>query len=318
MPAKLSANARQAAQDPKTIAYIGEFDPLSSAIPVPILNNAGILTVTPGDSAVGLTKADGGFKGEPEKYYPTGDRTFARVIPADDVQAEAIVAYMAGQGVKTIEIVADGMAYTQSLVRLVTEKARDRGLRVLGIQKADAATRTYAPLASTINASGAQAVFFALTSVSQAQRLWAAFGTLAPRLKLFAPNALATGAFARVAGRAAKNTFLTRATIDPKLYPPDATKVLDDFEAAYKRRPVTQALFGYEAMSAVLAAIKKAGDNGNDRKAVVDAFFAFSNRPSPLGTFSIDDDGDISLREYGGYRIVGGALSFDKVLEVGG
>src|SRR5215213_10417570 len=44
-PGATSANARKAAQDDATIAYIGEFNSGASAISIPILNEAGILQV---------------------------------------------------------------------------------------------------------------------------------------------------------------------------------------------------------------------------------------------------------------------------------
>ena len=48
---------------------------------------------------------------------------------------------------------------------------------------------------------------------------------------------------------------------------------------------------------------------------MIDAFFATQGRESPLGTYDIDDDGDTTLSDYGGYRAEGGKLVFDKVLK---
>ena len=64
-----------------------------------------------------------------------------------------------------------------------------------------------------------------------------------------------------------------------------------------------------------LQAIEDAGDAGNDRKAVVDAFFEIKGRESVLGTYDIDENGDTTLSDYGGYRIEGGKLVFDKVIK---
>jgi branched-chain amino acid transport system substrate-binding protein len=313
-PVQLSKNARTAAQDPKTIAYIGEYAATTSSIPVPILNSAGILTVTPGDTALGLTRSEQVAKGEPEKYYPTSKRTFARVIPADQVQSTAIAAYMRDKGVSRLAIISDNSAYAQSLIRLVTVRLRGQGIRVVSTEVADPDDESYTRVAGLTRVSGAQGVLFAGTSTNQARRLWKTLAVAGPSLKLFAPNVLALPAFAEGVGSAAKNTYVLRAAIDPKLDPPEAARVLDRFESTYGRRPATEALFGYEAMSAVLASIKSAGDDGNKRGKVIDEFFGISNRQSVLGTYSIDDQGDTTLDEYGGYRIEGGKLVFDKVL----
>jgi branched-chain amino acid transport system substrate-binding protein len=55
-----SANARKAVQDDSTIAYIGEFNSGASAISIPITNEAGILHVSPSNTALGLTKGGAG------------------------------------------------------------------------------------------------------------------------------------------------------------------------------------------------------------------------------------------------------------------
>jgi branched-chain amino acid transport system substrate-binding protein len=90
-PGATSADARKAAQDKSTIAYLGEFNSGSSAISIPILNEAGILQISPSNTAVGLTRSQGADKGEPDKYYPSGKRTYGRVVPADHIQAAAQV-----------------------------------------------------------------------------------------------------------------------------------------------------------------------------------------------------------------------------------
>ena len=51
------------------------------------------------------------------------------------------------------------------------------------------------------------------------------------------------------------------------------------------------------------------------RKAVVDAFFQTKGRESVLGTYDIDENGDTTLSDYGGYKIEGGKLVFDKVIK---
>ena len=68
-------------------------------------------------------------------------------------------------------------------------------------------------------------------------------------------------------------------------------------------------------MAVVLDAIKRAGDKGNDRQAVIDAFFATKDRDSVLGTYSIDENGDTTLTDYGAQKVEGGKLVFDKVIK---
>src|SRR4051812_19850040 len=83
-PASVERNAKRAAKDPTTIAYIGELDFGGSAVSVPVTNGKGILQVSPGDGLTSLTQIQpGGFKTSPARYYPRGARTFVRLVPND-------------------------------------------------------------------------------------------------------------------------------------------------------------------------------------------------------------------------------------------
>jgi branched-chain amino acid transport system substrate-binding protein len=55
---------------------------------------------------------------------------------------------------------------------------------------------------------------------------------------------------------------------------------------------------------------------GNDRGAVTKAFLATRDRPSVLGTYSIDRNGDTSLRTFAGNRLTRSGLMLDKVLKI--
>ena len=80
---------------------------------------------------------------------------------------------------------------------------------------------------------------------------------------------------------------------------------------------VRYAAYGYEAMAVVLDSIRRAGDSATDRQAVIDAFFATSQRDSVLGTYSIDEVGDSTLDRMAGYRLgAGGTMRFATALRV--
>ncbi|MGZ4666329.1 MAG: ABC transporter substrate-binding protein, partial [Frankiaceae bacterium] len=74
-PGQTAANARKVATDSKAVYYIGEFNTDASKISMPILNQAGVTQVSPGNTYVGLTtNLPGSAPGEPQKYYRTGTR----------------------------------------------------------------------------------------------------------------------------------------------------------------------------------------------------------------------------------------------------
>jgi branched-chain amino acid transport system substrate-binding protein len=107
-PDRVSANAEQAADDETAIAYIGELDYGASAVSVPITNDAGILQVSPGDGLTSLTRSvPGRPRAGPERYYPTGERSFLRLVPNDLLQAEVMLEQIRERGARRLALVFD-------------------------------------------------------------------------------------------------------------------------------------------------------------------------------------------------------------------
>ena len=81
-PARRAANARKAAADPRPSTTSASSTRARSEVSIPILNQAGIPQVSPANTYVGLTTNEpGSAPGEPQKYYPTGKRTYLRIVP---------------------------------------------------------------------------------------------------------------------------------------------------------------------------------------------------------------------------------------------
>jgi branched-chain amino acid transport system substrate-binding protein len=315
-PGATSGDARKAAQDKSTIAYLGEFNSGATAISLPILNEAGILQVSPSNTAVGLTRSQGADKGEPDKYYPSGKRTYGRVVPADHIQAAAQVTYQKDNGCTKLFILNDKEVYGKGLADQVAPLAKAAGMTVLGNQGIDPKAANYRALAGTIKSAGADCVFFGGITQNNAVQLWKDLNAAMPSAKLFGPDGVAESAFSsKIGTKAEKQTFITNPTLDPKLYPQSGQDFFKEYKAKYGADPEPYAIYGYEAMSVALQAIQNAGDKGNDRQAVIDAFFKIKDRDSVLGKYSIDENGDTTLSDYGADRVEGGKLVFDKVIK---
>jgi branched-chain amino acid transport system substrate-binding protein len=315
-PGATSGDARKAAQDKSTIAYLGEFNSGASAISLPILNEAGILQISPSNTAVGLTRSKGAAKGEPDKYYPSGKRTYGRVVPADHIQAAAQVTYQKDNGCTKLYVLNDKEVYGKGLADQVVPLAKAAGLNVLGNDGIDPKAANYRALAGTIKSKGADCIFFGGITQNNAVQLWKDLNASLPSAKLFGPDGVAESAFSeKIGSKAEKSTFITNPTLDPKLYPQSGQDFFKEYKAKYGNDPEPYAIYGYEAMSIALQAIKDAADKGNDRQAVIDAFYKIKDRESVLGKYSIDENGDTTLSDYGGNRIEGGKLTFDKVIK---
>ncbi len=64
----------------------------------------------------------------------------------------------------------------------------------------------------------------------------------------------------------------------------------------------------------MLDAIRRAGDDGDERGAVVDALLATPERQTVLGGYAIDSNGDTTLEEVTGYRVADGLPVFPERL----
>jgi branched-chain amino acid transport system substrate-binding protein len=314
-PGQTSANARKAVGDDNAIAYLGEFNSGATAISLPITNEAGILQVSPSNTYVGLTRSEGADKGEPQKYYPSGKRTYGRVVPADHIQAAAQVQYQKDQGCKKTYILNDKEVYGKGIADQVAALGPKQGLTIAGDDGIDTKAANFRALGQKIASSGADCFFFGGITQNKGVQVFKDVGAANPDIKMFGPDGVADSPFStKVGPDLEKRIWITNPTLDPKLYPASAQQFFQKFKAQYGKDPEPYAIYGYEAMSVVLNAIKNAGDKGNDRDAVIKAFFNTKGRDSVLGKYDIDENGDTTLSDYGGNRIKDGKFTFDKVI----
>ena len=95
---------------------------------------------------MGLTTDDPGSEpGEPDKYYPTGDRTYTRIVPKDTIQAAALVTLMKSDGCTKVAMTNDKEVYGAGLARVIELSAKEQGLDADG-QRGDRQERVQLPL----------------------------------------------------------------------------------------------------------------------------------------------------------------------------
>ncbi len=292
--AKASDNARTVIQDDDAIAYLGEVIPGLSADSLGITNAEDVLQVTPTDTAAALTQVSPAVPKSPDRYYESlssNHRTFARVVPTTVPEAKALVQQMQAMNVSRLYVATDGTQYGAALAQSVRS---DAGSASITVQP---------------SATGADAVLYAGTTAAAAARLFDSTSSSSPSTKLFAPSALASSTFAAQLSPSVRNVYVSSPGFMPNDMPATAkTQFVQPFVTAYHRTPAPQAIFGYEAMSALLAVLRQAGNSANDRGTVVKDFFALKNRNSVIGTYSINADGDTSIAPFILNRVVAGKL----------
>jgi branched-chain amino acid transport system substrate-binding protein len=316
-PGVTATNAKIAAADPTAIAYLGEHDSAATAVSLPLINAAGILQVSPASPYVGLTSSLDAGQDEPERFYPSGLRTFGRLQPGDPVEAAAQVQLMRRLGVGRLYVIDDQEPFEMPLAQIVAGDAERAGIKVAGHDSlAVSAGSNFAGEAEKIVGSGAQAVFFAGGGGAGAVALWRQLHGADPRLLLLGTNTLVDDSFASEIGGAAGRTYLTTPELSTSLYPFAAARMLVDYKRHFGGEAGAAALYGYETMRVVLMAIAEAGSHGNDRQTVINRFFSVRDRESVIGRYSIQADGETTLSRYGIDRIGGGRPVFYRAMEV--
>jgi branched-chain amino acid transport system substrate-binding protein len=319
-PEATQANARKAAQDDSIGGYIGEFNSGASAISIPILNEAGVPQISPSNTAVGLTSdAPGANPGEPDKYYPSGQRTYARIVPKDTIQGAALATLMKQDGCTKVEMTNDKEVYGAGLSKNIDLAAKAAGLNIIANDAIDKNAANYRSLAAKAKAAGADCFVYSGITANNGVQLFKDFAAALPDAKLYGPDGVAESGFydsgdGGIPPAVAKRVKVTVATLPPDQYPPEGQKFFDEFKTKYSvKSPDPYAIYGYEAMSLLLDAIKRSGSG--DKADVVKALFATKDRSSVLGTYSIDKNGDTTATDYGAYGISNDALKFDQTIK---
>jgi branched-chain amino acid transport system substrate-binding protein len=308
-PQQTAANARKVAQDKKAVAYLGEFNSGASAISIPILNQVGIAQISPANTYVGLTTNEpGSEKGEPQKYQPSGKKTYTRIVPRDTIQAQALITQTKTDGCTKVAIANDKETYGAGLGRLLEIKAKALGQTITsdtGIQKDAPNFRAYA---SKIKGEGADCFIFAGVTANGAVQIFKDVSAAIPSAKLYGPDGVCESGFTNPKKKGIPASIgakfkCTVATLDLNSYP-GGKKFIADFKAKYGNpHPDPYAIYGYEAMKLTLDTIKAAGSAGATRDGFLAQLFKTKDRHSFLGTYSIDANGDTTLTDYGLYKV---------------
>jgi len=311
--------AQKAAANSTTIGYIGDFNSGASAVSIPILNRQAIPQVSPASSAVGLTSnGPGSAPGvDAYAYYPTPLRTFVRVVPNDAVQAQAQVSVQRQLGCQSVYVLDDGEYDGDEASAAFIQVALRDHYPVVAQQSYVPGESSYASIGQTVAQSGADCVLVAAIPERSAATLTKDVAQEAPEVQIFATAGLAEPSFtdASLGGLPAK--LDSRVLITAAAGRESAGNPLwQAFSAAYTRQygsPLPVAVDGYEAMRLLLGAVRSASHGGRDqvqRVKVVHALHDTRHHASPLGTYSIERDGDTNIDGYGVYRIVDGTLRY--------
>jgi branched-chain amino acid transport system substrate-binding protein len=296
-------NASSAANDPGVVAYIGPYNSGAAMLAIPVTNRSGLLELSPSATWPGLT-AQGWDPGEPEKYYPSGRRTFLRLMPSDSTQAAAAAQWAAGDGRSHVIVLEDGSSYSAGLA-----KEFETSATALGVPVSNTVDLKLAPgavVASQLEPS--PAYFYAPSSVGNAIALARALQD-SPAV-VYATDTALDPQFVAQAGAAARNWKIVSnsAPPDTKGRYPSVTKEGQTF-------PTQFAANAYDATNLVLDAV--ASIPHPDRPAILNYVRDAAVTRNGSAQRLFNDVGDPQTGTLSGYTVTPAGLKLDRTLSGG-
>lgn len=323
---QVKANARRAAGDRSAVGYVGEWTSGATARSLPITNRAGLAQVSAANTDPGLTvNAPGVQKGDPERYYPTKRRTFARITPSAVAMAADIAVAAKQQGCGSASVVGNpGDPYSESVEALTKRfgsRIELRTRRPIRLRLPPQGERLRASeidaLAEAIRKERPGCIIFAAIGTDDTPDVLDELNRAAPRAWIIGGDAIGFDELGATMTAAARvRTRVVQIPLPVGAFPASGRAFFRRLRAEYgSEANDPYAAHGYEAMSLVLDAIERAGKAGTvDRAGVVKALFATKNRKSIMGTYSIDKNGDTTLSHHAMFQPGSTRLVFDRVV----
>jgi branched-chain amino acid transport system substrate-binding protein len=297
---KCSQNANAYAANDAVIGVIGTFNSGCAAIIIPVLNQApdgGIAMISPANTYPCLTVNLPGAcdSTEPDKYYPTGNRNYARVAPADDYQGAFVAEFAQKQGTKKVYVLNDKEAYGLGVATTFRKAAESLGIEIAGFDAWDPKASSYEAQMKKIQGTGADAVFLGgLTDENGAQLIKDKVAVLGPndgKVKLYAPDGFTQQSTIDEAGPASKGMFMSIAGVPIDSFKGSALDFIDELQAGPLAGQAIDpyAIYGGQAAQILVDAI---GESDGTRSSVIEKMFASDVQDGLLGSFTFNENGD--------------------------
>ncbi|MDX6467095.1 MAG: branched-chain amino acid transport system substrate-binding protein [Gaiellaceae bacterium] len=304
--AKCATNAHLYANNKSVMGVIGTFNSGCAKIEVPTLNRASLAMVSPANTNPGLTKK--WDVGEPNKYYPTGTRNYARVVATDDIQGPADALWSQSLGFKKVFVLNDKQTYGFGVAKTYQAAAKKLGIKVVGFQGWDAKASSYEALATSIKASGAQAVFLGGIACNNGAKLMQDIKSVNPKIQLQMPDGFSDPGANGAVGNGA---YISVAGEPPNALTGQGATFVKSFGKQIGTTPNPYAAYGAQAMLVMLQAVST---SGGQRAAATKALFGIQITNGILGNFSINASGDTNLTPITIYKQAGKNLNPVKTL----
>jgi branched-chain amino acid transport system substrate-binding protein len=317
--AKCSSNARSYANNQDVIGVVGTFNSGCAKLEIPVANRAPdgpLAMVSPANTYPGLTIGGPGTEsGEPDNYYPTGKRNYARVVWNDQFQGAAGAQLAKDLGLKRVYVLTDKETYGNGIANLFVRYAKKLGIATVPGQPQawDKNATSYEAIASRVEASGADAIFLGGIICNNGGKLIKDLRAGAgPDVKILGPDGWTPiTATVQGAGQAAEGMYITQPGIPPEQLKGAGKEFVEGFTAEVGHAPDPYTNYAAQAAQILLDSI---AESDGTRPSVAENV---TNRDVPdgiLGNFKIDENGDTTLGTVAVFIVKGGEGTFNKLI----
>jgi len=303
-PSKCSANANAYKGNDKLLGVLGTFNSGCAIIELPVLNQApegGILLFSAANTYGCLTEPCAG--NEPEKYFPSGTRTYVRVAPSDPNQAAVVAKFAEGKGVKSVYILNDKEAYGLGVAKNFQGAAKALGMEIKGFAAYDPKQPNFQATFTKIKATDPDAVFVGgLIDENSGQLINDKVSILGPNVDspdkgtmLFLPDGFTDNAiFDRAEGGTpnAKGAYFSVAGVGIDQYKGAALDWIEGFKQSTNAESISPySVLAAQSAQVLLDAIE---NSDGSRSEVIENVFDTQVDDGLIGSFAFNENGDLS------------------------
>ena len=291
-PVKCAANARAYSRDTSVIGVVGPLNSGCAYEEIPVANRADLAIVGPTTSDPGLTRS--AFRAPRDaltRLYPTGRRTFARLLAPDDAEAAAAAVLAHRLGRRRVYVLHDG-GYGAALAFYFRRAAMRLGEDVAGQEAWDPRRPLADQVAARVARSGADSVYLCGLIDTEAALILVALRQALPAATpvIGCSGLLPASLLFRQAGEAARGVYVALQGLVPERLDKVGREFVHDFGATQAGAPVTMfSVYAAQAAEVLLDAIAR---SDGTRSSVARELLPTRIRKGLLGSFQIDRRGD--------------------------
>jgi branched-chain amino acid transport system substrate-binding protein len=312
--AKCAENARAFVSDESVVGVIGTYNSGCAAIEIPILNEGPVAMVSPANTYAGLThEAPGTEAGEPDKYYPSGERNYTRVVASDDNQGLIGAQYLKDTvGATSVYILDDKELYGKGVADAFENFATEVGLEVAGHEGWDKDAPNYRALMTKIKGTGADAIYIGGISTNNGGQLIkdkvAVLGDNEQVKLMFSDGFVISSLFEEAGQDAVEGAYGTAPTIPLDELTGAGAEFIETFgEAEGGKNIEVYTIYAAAAAQVLMDAI---GRSDGSREDVIAKLFETDIDDSIVGPMSFDEFGDPATKFETVYQAQGGEFVF--------